>query len=625
MLSPLSKTAASTPVAGSGGAALPARLGELGGFRATLELSDRARTLADLLTEQPALPGVLLTRDGRLAGAVSRRYYLETVGRFLGLDLYLPRPIALMMERFEQLGGALTLAAETVIPMAVQHGLGRHRELVYEPIVVTGPDADPTYPRLVDFEDVLVADSRLSSWRSLQMRQILATVREGLLLVDHEQRIAGEYSDAVEQLFATSRVAGRRFADLLAEVLDGERAELGASYLATLFDPRVIEALVTKINPLLEVTTRPQPDGQARTLTFQFARGFESGAIRHVLVRVEDVSRRVELERELARQREVAEGRLRLALVLVGASPADLGRLLEGVERILASDPQGLRADDARREAARRLHGLKGEAALLGLDALAQVLHRAEDALGDPADGADRWREVAAAGRDALAVIRSLAAQLSGLGRLQAAALGGLGGRATVPRTAAAAEPVAGRGLVAELARLAATVARDLGKQARLVGQLEEEQHLPDRLRQDLREILAQLVRNAVAHGIESPADRLAAGKEACGLLQLAFRRHPARGLVEWVLQDDGAGLDPARLRARAAELGLGEVAPEEVIFAPGFSTSTAAGLHAGRGAGLDLVRERVRAHGGLVRVFSERGRYCAFQFVLPVGEADPS
>ena len=113
-----------------------------------------------------------------MRSAVSRRYFLETIGRYCGRDLYLPRPIRLMMERFEERGGALLLPAPIGIEEAVRFGLDRHPDLVYEPLVVTfeGPSPFGLGARLVDFETLLVADSKLTILRNAQMSQILDTI-----------------------------------------------------------------------------------------------------------------------------------------------------------------------------------------------------------------------------------------------------------------------------------------------------------------------------------------------------------------------------------------------------------------------------------------------------------------
>jgi chemotaxis protein histidine kinase CheA len=131
---------------------------------------------------------------------------------------------------------------------------------------------------------------------------------------------------------------------------------------------------------------------------------------------------------------------------------------------------------------------------------------------------------------------------------------------------------------------------------------------------------------------VEAPEVRRLRAKPGVATLQLAARRRPGTGAIELIFQDDGGGLDLAALRARAEQLGLpamgstaGSTAGTDeelrrLIFLPGFSTASHTTLHAGRGAGLDLLRDRIESAGGRIAVHSEAGRFCAFQILLPLG-----
>jgi len=142
---------------------------------------------------------------------------------------------------------------------------------------------------------------------------------------------------------------------------------------------------------------------------------------------------------------------------------------------------------------------------------------------------------------------------------------------------------------------------------------------------QTLTEPICHLLRNAVAHGIESPAKREALGKLAKGSVRLRFEK--TADLIRVVVEDDGAGLDVDRIR-KAAGVG-GEVAtsPEmeheagdisRLIFRPGMTTKKCASQVAGRGVGLDVVRDTVHRLRGTVKVESEPGRFCRFTIEVP-------
>ncbi len=132
------------------------------------------------------------------------------------------------------------------------------------------------------------------------------------------------------------------------------------------------------------------------------------------------------------------------------------------------------------------------------------------------------------------------------------------------------------------------------------------------------------LLRNAVAHGLESPEARQAAGKEPIGEISLALRHESNEVVFE--LTDNGAGLDISRVRQKAIENGAvqedEEISDElamQLIFTPGLSTAQEVTEIAGRGVGLDVVRSEITALGGRIDVSSEPGHGVTFTIHLPL------
>src|SRR5258705_145163 len=137
---------------------------------------------------------------------------------------------------------------------------------------------------------------------------------------------------------------------------------------------------------------------------------------------------------------------------------------------------------------------------------------------------------------------------------------------------------------------------------------------------------LTHLVRNAVDHGLETGAQRIAVGKSGRGLLVLTARRERDKVLVE--VSDDGAGFDAARLRRRAIDMGLlssekvaelSEQQSYELAFLPGLSTRAEATDLSGRGVGLDAVKSAVEGLGGKISLRSASGKGSRFTLELPL------
>ena len=176
------------------------------------------------------------------------------------------------------------------------------------------------------------------------------------------------------------------------------------------------------------------------------------------------------------------------------------------------------------------------------------------------------------------------------------------------------------------LYRTVRQAAKETGKQVRLDivgGAIEIDRGVLERMAGPFEHLL----RNSVAHGIESPQQRAAAGKDGGGTITITITQEGNEVGVE--VRDDGAGLDLARIRERGVERGLlaadasatdDELA--QLIFAPGFSTVQNVTELAGRGVGMDVVRAEVSSMGGRVQTSSVAGQGTAFRLLLPLTTA---
>jgi two-component system chemotaxis sensor kinase CheA len=171
--------------------------------------------------------------------------------------------------------------------------------------------------------------------------------------------------------------------------------------------------------------------------------------------------------------------------------------------------------------------------------------------------------------------------------------------------------------------RLIRELATKTGKKVRLetVGESTE---VDRSIIERLSDPLTHIIRNSVDHGIELPADRLAAGKSEEGTVRLAAEHRGGRIVIE--VRDDGAGINPDRVLKKARERGL--VGPDAVltddeitnlVFLPGFSTAEAISDISGRGVGMDVVRSNIQDLGGRISLKSERGRGMTIQLALPL------
>ncbi len=173
--------------------------------------------------------------------------------------------------------------------------------------------------------------------------------------------------------------------------------------------------------------------------------------------------------------------------------------------------------------------------------------------------------------------------------------------------------------------KVARDVARSLKKEVdlELIG---AETELDRNLVEALADPLVHLVRNAIDHGVEMPDLREAQGKPRMGHVRLSAQQEGDYVSIE--VQDDGAGIDPEKLRAKAREKGLidpeaaARLSSEEclhLVFLPGFSTKQQVTDISGRGVGMDVVQSRIRELSGQIQIQSELGRGSRFMIRVPL------
>ena len=176
--------------------------------------------------------------------------------------------------------------------------------------------------------------------------------------------------------------------------------------------------------------------------------------------------------------------------------------------------------------------------------------------------------------------------------------------------------------LVPRLRRVIRQAAAETGKQAQLKldgAQGELDRNVLERMTAPLEHML----RNAIAHGLEAPEARRAAGKPEEGSIRVAVRREGSEVVLQ--ISDDGTGLNRAAIRARGVERGLvaadaqlTDVELDQLIMQPGFSTAETVSRLAGRGVGMDVVASEVRQLGGTIDIASQPGQGTVFTLRLP-------
>ena len=199
------------------------------------------------------------------------------------------------------------------------------------------------------------------------------------------------------------------------------------------------------------------------------------------------------------------------------------------------------------------------------------------------------------------------------------------------PRPERDAGPAVEQALVRQWTGFAQQLARKHEKQVQLSYQGLELESLSPQLHEALNSMVNQFIRNALVHGVENPAERKQRGKSEAAHLSV-YVSDQGDGMLELSFRDDGRGINPETIREAVVRSGrftaedAKALSPRHLtlmIFEPGLSTQKTVDEDAGRGVGLDAVKEMIARMGGRIRIGSTRGEYCHFRIQLPL-KAEP-
>lgn len=471
---------------------------------------------------------------------------------------------------------------------------------------------------------------------------IMGVVREGLFLLRADLAIEPKYSAAARQIFGQEELSGASFLDLIHRITPDRTHELTARFLRLLFNPAKNDSVIAKVNPLKEVEASfPSKSGQLeqKYLTFTFDRIREGGEIRYAMVTVSDVTARVLLAQQLRQSQQRMERQAELLLSVMHVEPKllrdfieDAHTELENINSLLREGRSAALSIPERHTFYRHLaedifkgvHSIKGTAAMLRIDYFAAAAHRFEEKLATL-----RGRAILDGG-DFVPIVLELSEMVDGLAEIRDVLARFAEAQKSLSTPAAETDTQLLSSLVA---RFVEDLAEKSGKKVEVSFRAPGDIVIPFKYKSALRNVMAQLVRNAVAHGIESPVERLAAGKPELGHILFAIRRN--NGNLELLFRDDGRGIDYNEVVARVQEMAKSEPAIleplidreqkrwrpaelDQMIFHPGFSTADQANQEAGRGFGMSAVKDSLAKLGGRITLRQKAGQFCEFHIVLP-------
>jgi two-component system chemotaxis sensor kinase CheA len=443
-------------------------------------------------------------------------------------------------------------------------------------------------------------------------------LKVGLFLMNREYIIQPSYSTALETVLGMKELQGKNFISLLSSSIKAREQETLKDYFTMIFERSFDQKMLEDINPLQELSYLHTETGEEKTLRCGFAAVEREQAEVFILASLQDITVEKALARQLAEEENKRQEEMRSIFEIIQLEPQVFDDFIEDIEYEFERINKILRdktisSQHAMIDIYQSVHAIKSNAIILGLESYSTKLQQLESAISDLREQQDIPFQAV------LHITLELEQIMKERDKFQA----------TINKIASFRRKEVTRQdeqvLVKSLVRASEKACEALGKKARFTAEDIDPMAIQHGPRRVMREVLTQLVRNAVFHGIELPGERLAKGKDETGLIALCIKAQD--GFIHIRLTDDGQGIDFDRVRemAKKSKLIGADQEPDkkelaQMLFLPGFTTAKSADSYAGRGIGLNLVRERLRDLHGTIKLQTEEGKGTAFCILLPFG-----
>lgn len=461
-------------------------------------------------------------------------------------------------------------------------------------------------------------------------QNILRTTKDGLFMIDKQLQIGSVQSQAAKNLFGRDHKLKGSFLDIIQPLVSADDLRDTKEYVSLLFECRGRPSLLTSLNPLREVEITlmtAQKHLNKRFISFDFSRNAHDSSPR-LLVAVSDITKEVFLKRELDEVNQRKHQHFEKLMSSIVASNEEVSNFYQASYTALHSvndilqDERGAFFDNRHklRAIGATIHRIKGNAAVIGMSVVEQSAHDFESKIAQ-IKALPKIEEKQIASLSIM--LQQMIKELEFLEQLSAKLA-----------DAAANHPTPSLTQVRQLTEqdnlklklFADEIAKRENKQVNLETRGFKNMRFTAKAQREIDSLCAQLIRNAIAHGIEETELRQQRNKPLAGQITIALKEHDAQSF-KLVVRDDGGGLNMKKIKASAIDQGLISAQQAEqlsnsetvrLIFHPNFSTKQSASLQAGRGYGLEVVREDVLKLGGSIGVRSSRGLFSQFSIILP-------
>ncbi len=461
-----------------------------------------------------------------------------------------------------------------------------------------------------------------------EIDDIMANVRQGLLTVGPDRTINGEYSRKVSAIFERE-ISGVKFTQLFAATPD--RVGIIEDFLDQLFtNPFMSDLLFERANPVKVYRfpiVREEGTEVSKVLSFGFSRIFShegsTRSVQKVMVVIDDRTEEFALKEELEQKAKEQAIRVEKLYQILQLQPGVFSDFIRESAETLDEVFSGLRqlGDDPGQDREilhrcfRNVHTLKGNARSLNLDSIGTTAHELEDLFSELRDQPDRFSGKLK--EKMILALDSLNNELKD-------------GNSLFEKILNMQSSLQSKSMDA-MSEFEERLRKIVDKESSILKKKIDFRYQRDldtiegAVLMKLRNPLSHIIRNAIAHGIESPEERERLGKPEDGRILLGISLTDGHLMI--TCEDDGSGLNTERIRQKAVEMNL--IAREQsrtmqdkevhrLIFTSGLSTADQVNEMSGRGVGMDAVREDLKKLGATIFLSTKPQKYTRFTIKVP-------
>ena len=452
-------------------------------------------------------------------------------------------------------------------------------------------------------------------------RDVISTMKDnldsGIFLMNKDLLIQGAYSKALEEILGTSEIEGKSFAHFLGSSFSGDDLISLDDYFEMILNRQFNNKKLNDLNPIAEFVYVNPHTKEEKTIKTVFSPVDMGDGVIFVLASLNDISRMKELELQLKEETNKRDAEVDTLFQILRIEPGQFeefmsssGKEFERINTVLKD--KELSSAEAMTKVFQSVHSVKSNALILGLDNFKTKLHNLETTIR-------KHQDAGTEDDNSLQIVIELESILKERDKYQQV-VDKMGSFIRTPNQKSFDS------LLETLNVTSKKVADETGKKVKLTSNFDSSLFKEEQ-KQTIREVLIQLIRNSVYHGIETPDERAMAAKDETGNITLETTKEDGNVIIN--LTDDGRGIDFEMIREKGLRQNL--IKEEDshdqnklikLLFFPNFSTAGSVNEHAGRGVGLDLVKERIRELGGNIKIGSKKGRGTTFVLSVPVDSA---